>query len=72
MKSKSKRALRRHYRNVKKKKYARMIDKKDDPKHVGYALSTHNCSCSCVMCGNPRKYFNELTLQERKANERRE
>ena len=23
--------------------------------------------CSCYMCGNPRKWFNELTLQERKA-----
>ena len=23
--------------------------------------------CSCYMCGNPRKWFNELTFQERKA-----
>ncbi len=22
--------------------------------------------CSCVMCGNPRKYFGERTLQEKK------
>jgi len=22
--------------------------------------------CSCHMCGNPRKYYNEQTLQERK------
>jgi len=22
--------------------------------------------CSCSMCGNPRKYLNELTLQEKK------
>jgi hypothetical protein len=25
--------------------------------------------CSCWMCGNPRRYFGELTMQERKANE---
>ncbi len=23
--------------------------------------------CSCYMCGNPRKWFNELTFQERKS-----
>lgn len=23
--------------------------------------------CSCWMCGNPRKYFGERTIQERKA-----
>lgn len=22
--------------------------------------------CSCYMCGNPRKFFNELTIQEKK------
>ena len=25
--------------------------------------------CSCSMCGNPRKYSNQITLQERKAND---
>jgi len=24
--------------------------------------------CSCLMCGNPRKYGNELTIQERRHN----
>lgn len=23
--------------------------------------------CSCAFCGNPRKYFGEITLQERKS-----
>ena len=23
--------------------------------------------CSCWMCGNPRKYFNEKTMQEKKS-----
>jgi len=31
-------------------------------------LRKTNVSCSCVMCGNPRKYFNEITMQEKKAN----
>lgn len=26
----------------------------------------HRRSCSCFMCGNPRKYRNEITMQERK------
>ena len=24
--------------------------------------------CSCYMCGNPRKYYKELTMQELRAN----
>ena len=44
-----------------------MISHSEDPRQVGYALSTHNCGCSCHMCGNPRKHFNETTLQERRA-----
>ncbi len=24
-------------------------------------------SCSCYMCGNPRRHFGELTVQERRA-----
>jgi hypothetical protein len=23
-------------------------------------------SCSCIMCGNPRKHFKEITIQEKK------
>lgn len=26
--------------------------------------------CSCWMCGNPRKYFGELTVQERRVEQR--
>jgi len=33
------------------------------PKHIG--IKSHSpCLCSCAMCGNPRKYFKEKTLQE--------
>lgn len=26
--------------------------------------------CSCWMCGNPRRYFNEKTMQEKRFDER--
>lgn len=31
-------------------------------------ISDHLKACSCSMCGNPRKYFNEKTLQEKKSD----
>jgi len=34
-------------------------------KSVGKALHTP-AMCSCPMCGNPRKYFGERTIQERR------
>jgi len=27
-------------------------------------------TCFCPMCGNPRKFFNEITMQERKEREK--
>lgn len=29
----------------------------------------HMKMCSCPMCGNPRKWWNEVTIQERKAKD---
>jgi len=37
-------------------------------KEPGYLAKT-NTVCSCWMCGNPRKYFEEETVQERKLDE---
>jgi len=38
-----------------------------DSRSVG--LKSHTPKrCSCAMCGNPRKYFKEQTMQERKAS----
>ena len=34
-------------------------------KLLGKAVSAP-CNCSCWMCGNPRKYFKEVTIQEKK------
>lgn len=36
------------------------------PKAVGKHYSTHGSDCSCVFCGNPRKYFGEKTIAEQK------
>lgn len=33
----------------------------------GEKLANHLKACSCWMCGNPRRYFGELTIQERRA-----
>jgi len=38
----------------------------DDPAFIGSLVTTHT-RCSCPMCGNPRRWFGELTLQERRA-----
>jgi hypothetical protein len=35
-------------------------------RHVGMLAATR-AACSCWMCGNPRKYFGERTVQERRA-----
>lgn len=47
------RAMRRHHTE-------RLKDKRK-----GY-LSPKGQVCSCHMCGNPRKHFNELTIQEQR------
>lgn len=39
------------------------------PKMIGTAAN-HGKLCSCHMCGNPRKFFNEKTLQEQKFDEK--
>lgn len=39
-------------------------DIRNEPKYLGMAINTP-CSCSCWMCGNPRRHLNEVTLQEK-------
>jgi hypothetical protein len=39
--------------------------KKLNPKQLGLALHTP-ALCSCYMCGNPRKYDGERTVQEKR------
>lgn len=33
---------------------------------VSEKLADHLAACSCWMCGNPRKWHGELTMQERR------
>ena len=36
------------------------------PREVGRHYTTHGAYCSCFACGNPRKYFSEQSLSERR------
>lgn len=60
-----KRALRRHHaarlKAVRRFHWGRDIS--HDAKLIGKAIDTPS-PCSCWMCGNPRRYFKELTRQE--------
>ena len=38
-----------------------------DNRHIGKIASTHGKPCSCPMCGNPRRHFHEVTMQEKRA-----
>jgi len=64
----SPRALRRHHKGRLKRRvgdyyggYAR-----SDARATGRLVHTRQL-CSCWMCGNPRRYLGETTLQERRA-----
>ena len=61
-----KRALRRHHVNRLKQKrrihWGRVLHTDEE---LGKAVGTPK-PCSCFMCGNPRKYYGEKTVQERR------
>lgn len=63
------RAYRRHTEQKKKawaKKAAReWYGNEPTDKQIGH-LAHAPAMCSCHMCGNPRKYFGEKTMQERR------
>ena len=48
------------------------MSRKDFKSDEGYQhwlnimVTTHAKPCSCSMCGNPRRYFNDKTIQEKK------
>jgi len=72
----SKRAIRRHHATRLKRKrstYSTVkdfytcleTDKEDYEKRRAKAVDTPT-PCSCFMCGNPRRHFEEKTIQEKK------
>jgi hypothetical protein len=67
------RALRRHHsRRIKALFYrymkARIWEWAVTPGEAG-VFANHGKACSCWMCGNPRRYLGEPTLQERRNSE---
>ena len=65
----SQRALRRHHvARLKRKRigyWGRGKFLEWDEKGLG-AVVQHPCVCSCWMCGNPRKWLGEQSIQERR------
>ena len=43
-----------------------VIDEEVSASEIGRCASVHCKGCSCFMCGNPRRHFNEKTIQERR------
>ncbi len=63
-----KRAIRRHHierLKAKRIKEDYWCDKMDNPRLLGICVNTPH-PCSCYVCGNPRKHFNEKTIQEKR------
>ncbi len=59
---------RHHAQRVKAKFYRKQRQHESwptDARHAGM-FAHHGKVCSCFMCGNPRRYFGELTIQERR------
>lgn len=70
----NKRAVRRHHRERQKSKRLKHftflnfnLSESEIMAMLPILIDTPK-TCSCFMCGNPRKYFNEKTYQERKLN----
>lgn len=65
----SKRAIRRHHSTRLKRKRSNYITVTGFGDNIDIrirkAVDTPT-PCSCHMCGNPRKYFDEKTIQEKK------
>jgi hypothetical protein len=61
----------RRFQELKKKKWVQRVFSRWRPldeASIGYlAHSPHNCSC--YMCGNPRKWWKQKTIQEKKMDE---
>lgn len=66
-----KRAVRRHH--IKRLKKARRyymcaLHRRDNPKFIGILANTA-ALCSCYMCGNPRRMWGQISLDEMISNQ---
>ena len=65
-------AIKRHHNSRIKTKTKQIlerlwvIDEEVSASEIGRCASVHCKGCSCFMCGNPRRHFNERTVQERR------
>jgi hypothetical protein len=70
---KFKNSKRRHQDESAIKRQVKIAKEYDFPiKDNGRYAKMHATNCGdpkCVMCGNPRKFFNELTVQEQRFNQ---
>lgn len=60
----------RRFQELKKKRWVQRVFfrwRPLDEAQIGQLAHTPQ-NCSCYMCGNPRKYFNEKTMQEKRAD----
>lgn len=64
------RATRRHHYERMKAKAIRRERMRHmprlDPRRIGLLANTPH-PCSCYACGNPRRHFGEVTIQEKRA-----
>lgn len=61
--------FRRHQWFKHRRKAQKVLEQFKDrinPCDMGKAEAVHNCFCSGPCCGNPRKWFGEATVQERR------
>jgi hypothetical protein len=54
--------------NFEKIGYPTFMERFEEGKGCIRTLVNNRQRCSCSMCGNPRKYYNEKTMQEKKAD----
>ena len=71
MSRKTGRRWRRHFDNLQRLKTIKIWLKYDKSPseveraiHASRYMRNNKTSCSCIMCGNPRKWYKEKTIQE--------
>ena len=58
----------RALRRVQKEKKKKISSKIYSGDRIPSKYADHLKACSCSMCGNPRKFYKEKTIQEKRAD----